>query len=91
MYSQHQHKKCAGTLPRAPSLARLHARARRWRRRGEVLEWWNSGRALDPESSEVEKWLQDCATRARRDATARSTNVRSHYKGKGNVLKHTNA
>ena len=44
--------------------------------------WFNSGAAIDPKSPRVAEWLGAVAARARRDATARSATVRSHFKGK---------
>ena len=64
----------AGTKRKYSMAEHVHMRS--------VLEWWNTGAALDPESPALHAWIASIAKRARHDCTARSATLRSHFKGK---------
>ena len=51
--------------------------------RQRVLDWWNSGEALDPESEIALKYDEDSSKRARHDANAKSHFIRERFSGRG--------
>ena len=44
------------------------------------MDRWNSGAALNPDSPVVAAWMGEIAKRARHDATAQRSSVRSQFK-----------
>ena len=79
-YGVVQHARCHAPLPdgplpsRSPSHSRVCARPHSAH---DVMDWWNSGAALNPDSPVVAAWMGEIAKRARHDAGAQRSSVRS--------------
>ena len=48
-----------------------------------MAEWWNPGTAISPDHPSVTEWLAGIWKRARSEAKARRSSLRSEYRGQG--------